>query len=206
MDLLKGKMPSSFILGESISIPEKRQLSEAANAMTISMEDTPWPRDEAVADKRLGAEQLKILALASLGSILEFLEYNVFIFLSPIIASLFFPPDIPPTIRTIQVMSVFAIGYLGRPIGGVLLGILGDRFGRKRTFGLSVLLIAAATLSIGLLPVGACGTKAPLSSSSHNQPIRRTCHEAIRRAGCLAKRNRGVRGRRDWAIDLRGKG
>jgi hypothetical protein len=90
--------------------------------MTISMDDTPWSRDEAVADKRLGAEQIKILALASLGSILEFLEYNVFIFLSPIIGALFFPPDIPPTIRTIQVMSVFAIGYLGRPIGGVCLG------------------------------------------------------------------------------------
>jgi len=131
--------------------------------MTISMEDTPWTRGEAVADKTLGAEQIKILALASLGSILEFLEYNVFIFLSPIIGALFFPPDIPPTIRTIQLMSVFAIGYLGRPIGGVLLGILGDRFGRKRTFGLSVLLIAAATLSIGLLPTYAtAGVWAPV--------------------------------------------
>ena len=57
-----------------------------------------------------------------------------------------------------------------------------------------------------VIAVSARGTKAPLASSSRNQPIRRSCHEAIRRARCFAKRNRGVRGERDWAINLRGKG
>jgi MFS family permease len=157
-------MPNSFgAAGSHRRHQDSATFTKRQTRMTISLEDRPWTHDEAVADKRLGAEQLKILALASLGSILEFLEYNVFIFLSPVIGSLFFPPDIPPTIRTIQVMSVFAIGYLGRPIGGVLLGLLGDRFGRKKTFGLSVLLIAAATLSIGLLPTFATvGAWAPV--------------------------------------------
>jgi MFS family permease len=157
-------MQNSFgVAGSHRHHRDSATFTKQQTRMTISLEDRPWGHDETVADKRLGAEQLKILALASLGSILEFLEYNVFIFLSPIIGALFFPPDIPPTIRTIQVMSVFAIGYLGRPIGGVLLGLLGDRFGRKKAFGLSILLIAAATLSIGLLPTFATvGAWAPV--------------------------------------------
>ena len=57
-----------------------------------------------------------------------------------------------------------------------------------------------------VIAVGARGFKVPLFSSSRNQTIRRSYHEAIRWAGRLAKRNRSVRGERDWAIDLRGKG
>jgi MFS family permease len=49
-------------------------------------------------------------------------------------------------------LTVFAIGYLARPLGGILFGHLGDKFGRKRTFVITVFLMAVPTFCIGLLP------------------------------------------------------
>lgn len=86
-----------------------------------------------------------------------------------------------------------------------------DRDPTRRRFRCSSQGLAASS-SMGfvqnddVIAVGARGTKPPLSLSSRNPTIRRSCHEVIRRAGRLAKRNRSMRGQRDWAINLRGKG
>ncbi len=48
--------------------------------------------------------------------------------------------------------STFSIGYLARPLGGLVFGHIGDCYGRKRIFALSVLMMATSTLSISILP------------------------------------------------------
>jgi MFS family permease len=97
-------------------------------------------------------EHCKVLALSALGGMLEYYEFTIFIFLSPYISQLFFPASVAPWLRELQVLTIFGAGYLTRPFGGIVLASLGDKIGRRRMFAISVLLMAAPTLVIGLLP------------------------------------------------------
>jgi MFS family permease len=76
---------------------------------------------------------------------------------------LFFPIDMPDWLRQLQTFGIFAAGYLARPLGGIIIAHFGDILGRKRMFTLSIFLMAAPTLVIGLLPTYASiGVAAPL--------------------------------------------
>lgn len=96
-------------------------------------------------------EQKKIIALSSLGGALEFYDFVVFIFMAKLLGELFFPAT-NPLASLMASLAVFAIGYLARPFGGVLFGHFGDRFGRKKTFVATVVLMAIPTFLIGALP------------------------------------------------------
>lgn len=112
---------------------------------------------------RLGGEQRRNLALASLGSMLEFYEFMVFGFFTIVIGRLFFPPDLPEAVKTFQAFALYSLGFLLRPVSGAIIGHLGDRFGRKKLFMFTVLLMALPTLLIGLLPTYAqVGVMAPI--------------------------------------------
>lgn len=107
--------------------------------------------------------RIRILALASLGGALEYYDFVVFVFLTPIIARLFFPADMHEWLRETETFGIFAAGYIVRPLGGVVMAHFGDTRGRKRMFTFSVLLMAIATFVIALLPTYASiGVAAPL--------------------------------------------
>lgn len=93
----------------------------------------------------------KAIALSSLGGALEFYDFIIFIFLAKIIGTLFFPKT-DPVAELMASLTIFAIGYLARPLGGILFGHFGDRLGRKKVFVTTVLLMAVPTFLIGLLP------------------------------------------------------
>ena len=108
-------------------------------------------------------EQFKALTIATLGGILEFYEFVIFIYLASIIGQAFFPPDVPLWIRQAQTLAIFAAGYLVRPIGGIVLASIGDFVGRKKMFAITLFMMAAPTLLIGFLPTYAqIGVLAPL--------------------------------------------
>jgi metabolite-proton symporter len=76
---------------------------------------------------------------------------------------LFFPASLPPYVAQIAAFSTFAVGFIARPIGGVLFGQLGDVFGRKRALVTALILMGLATASVGLLPSYAdLGERAPI--------------------------------------------
>jgi len=105
----------------------------------------------------------RTLALAALGGALEFYDFVIYVFLAPVIGRLFFPADMPDWLRLLQTFGIFSAGYLARPLGGIVIAHFGDRLGRKRMFTLSIFLMAAPTLAIGLLPTYASiGIGAPL--------------------------------------------
>ncbi len=107
--------------------------------------------------------QIKNIVLASLGSVLEWYEFQVFGFLTVIIARLFFPPTVPQPVRVFQTLAIFSLGYVLRPIAGAVIGYFGDRYGRKKLFLLTVFGMAASTMLIGLLPTYAqIGVAAPI--------------------------------------------
>lgn len=112
---------------------------------------------------KLTHQDIRTLVLSALGGALEFYDFIIFIFFAAAISQLFFPPDMPDWLRQVQTFSIFAAGYLARPLGGIIMAHFGDLFGRKRMFMFSILLMAVPTLLIGLLPTYATlGVAAPL--------------------------------------------
>jgi MFS family permease len=106
----------------------------------------------AVPDWRLTARDSKTLCLATLGGLLEFYDFIIFVFFANTIGELFFPPEISDWVRQLQTFGIFAAGYLARPLGGVVMAHAGDLRGRKQMFTLSIFLMALPTLAMGLLP------------------------------------------------------
>jgi MHS family proline/betaine transporter-like MFS transporter len=104
----------------------------------------------------------KVTTAAAIGNFVEWFDFAVYGFLATVIAQQFFSPELPQA-ALLQTFAVFAVAFALRPLGGVIFGLLGDKFGRKRILSLTVLLMAASTTVIGLLPgYASMGMLAPL--------------------------------------------
>ena len=80
-----------------------------------------------------------------------------------IFPTVFFPAEMPPLVSQLASFSTFAVGFIARPIGGVVFGHFGDRVGRKRALVTALLMMGIATTLIGCLPSYAlAGALAPL--------------------------------------------
>lgn len=102
------------------------------------------------------------VAICSVGIAVEYFDFIIFALLAPYIGINFFPSDNPNT-QLLEVFMVFAIGYVVRPISGVVLGVLSDIYGRKNALMISILCMAFATFSIGILPnYSSIGILAPI--------------------------------------------
>lgn len=106
---------------------------------------------EAAPTGRLKLSDWKVIVLSSLGGALEFYDFVIFSTFAVYIGHQFFPSDNKVT-ELLQTFVVFAVGYLARPIGGIVLSNFGDRFGRRKVFIASMLSMSAATVCMGLLP------------------------------------------------------
>lgn len=87
----------------------------------------------------------------AIGNVLEWYDFAVFGFMAPLMSSQFFPATDKYS-ALIKTFGVFAVGYLARPLGGMLFGQIGDRRGRKRALQLSVATMAIPTSLIMILP------------------------------------------------------
>lgn len=93
----------------------------------------------------------RVVAAGLVGNVLEWYDFAVYGYLAPAIGYLFFPSD-DPTASLLAAFGAFAAGFLMRPIGGILLGHIGDRLGRRRALTISVAMMAIPTFLMGLLP------------------------------------------------------
>jgi MFS transporter, MHS family, proline/betaine transporter len=94
----------------------------------------------------------KNLIIASLlGNILEFYDFTIYSIFAIEIGATFFA-QYDPISQTILSLLVFSIGFIARPIGGILFGHLGDKYGRKAALTTSLMIMAFTTLLIGILP------------------------------------------------------
>lgn len=88
---------------------------------------------------------------STLGSVAEWYDLTVYGFLATVIAKQFFPHH-SHTSALILAFGIFAIGFIARPIGGLLFGYFGDIKGRKKVFYYSILLMGIPSLLISILP------------------------------------------------------
>jgi MHS family proline/betaine transporter-like MFS transporter len=113
-------------------------------------------------DQRHEAPLRKAIAGASIGNAVEWYDFAIYGFLATFISVKFFPPG-NETAALLNTFAIFAAAFFMRPLGGLFFGPLGDRIGRQRVLAIVILLMAAATLAIGLLPTyETAGVLAPI--------------------------------------------
>ncbi|MFJ6651739.1 MFS transporter [Microbacterium sp. NPDC091313] len=93
-------------------------------------------------------------AVASLvGTAVEWYDYFIFGTASALVfGRLFFPSDADPIYGTLASFAVFGVGFFARPLGGIVFGHFGDKFGRKAALVTTLMMMGIATFLIGLLP------------------------------------------------------
>lgn len=94
----------------------------------------------------------KQILLCIFGTVLEWYDFLLFVNLSAILAKVFFSNN-DHFDGLMLTFGVFATGYLIRPIGAIVFGHIGDKFGRKRSLLLTVILMTFATTGMGLIPL-----------------------------------------------------
>src|ERR1700677_428492 len=103
-------------------------------------------------DDSAGHSRLRVILAASIGSALEWYDFFLYGTAAALVfGDLFFPKSDPLT-GTLLAFLTFGVGFVVRPLGGVLFGIMGDRFGRKPVLVATLLMIGIGTTAIGLLP------------------------------------------------------
>jgi len=86
------------------------------------------------------------------GNVLEWYDFAVFGYFSDILSDVFFPPDQEGHAALVESFAVFGGAFLMRPLGGVMMGYLGDRYGSRRALTASIFLMAFPTFCMGCLP------------------------------------------------------
>ncbi|MNO76613.1 Proline/betaine transporter [compost metagenome] len=111
------------------------------------------------------SEERRVLRRAAsaafMGNFVEWFDYAAYGYLAAVIAVVFFP-QADKTTGLLAAFAVFALSFIVRPIGGIVWGHIGDRFGRRNALSLSILIMSGATFCIALLPTYAqVGLAAP---------------------------------------------
>lgn len=104
-----------------------------------------------------------VVASSVVGTTVEWYDFFLYGTAAGIIFNRFYFPNGNEVVATVLSFATFALGFVARPVGGLIFGHIGDRLGRKRTLIATMLIMGAATVAIGLVPTyGQIGIAAPL--------------------------------------------
>ena len=113
--------------------------------------------------ERSGSGIVRVVAASMAGTTVEWYDFFLYGVAAAVVFPAVFFPTGDPTAGTLASLATFAIGFIARPIGGLVFGHFGDRIGRKKLLVLSLLLMGVSTFAIGLLPgYATIGVAAPL--------------------------------------------
>ena len=93
----------------------------------------------------------RVIIASSAGTAFEWYDFFIFGSLAPVISKVFFA-GLDPTSALLAALALFGAGFVFRPLGALIFGVIGDRLGRKGAFLITVSLMGAATFLIGFLP------------------------------------------------------
>jgi MHS family proline/betaine transporter-like MFS transporter len=93
-----------------------------------------------------------VIVATTIGNMIEWYEFGLYMFLAPIISRYFFPESLSLLNATTYSLLIFAIGFISRPFGGLFFGFIGDRYGRRISLVSSIMMMTVPTFCMGLLP------------------------------------------------------
>ncbi|MFG1466663.1 MFS transporter [Xanthobacter sp. DSM 24535] len=109
-------------------------------------------------------KRLNLMVASAVGTTLEWYDFFTFAACAVLVFDKQFFLSSDPFVATLLALSTVSVGFVARPLGGIVFGIAGDRFGRKNVLIASLLLMGAGTFLIGLLPTYAtAGIIAPIA-------------------------------------------
>ncbi len=94
----------------------------------------------------------KVVLASTFGTIVEWYDFFVYGTAAALVFGKLFFPASDPLVSTLAALSVYAVGYLARPLGGIVFGHFGDRLGRRSMLVISMLLMGGGTCLVGVLP------------------------------------------------------
>ncbi|WFU12874.1 MFS transporter (plasmid) [Rhizobium sp. CB3090] len=94
----------------------------------------------------------RILVAGTIGTTIEWYDFFIYGLIAPLVFDRLFFPKFDQLTATMAVFATFAVGFLARPLGGLVFGHFGDRIGRKSVLLCTLLIMGLATMAIGLLP------------------------------------------------------
>ena len=113
----------------------------ASDAAAAQVEDTEETRHQ----------HRSAIKAAFIGTFIEWFDYAAYIYMSAIISRVFFP-EMEGRRALIMTFALFALSFLVRPVGGIVWGHFGDKYGRIHTLTVSIVMMSVATACIGFLP------------------------------------------------------
>ncbi|MEU7639800.1 glycine betaine/L-proline transporter ProP [Streptomyces sp. NPDC039016] len=134
-----------------------------------SADAAPEPRQTAPGQQTPGevtvvepAMVKRAVSAAALGNAMEWFDFGVYSYIAVTLGHVFFPSG-NPTAQLLSTFGTFAAAFLVRPLGGMFFGPLGDRIGRQKVLAITMIMMAAGTFAIGLIPSYATiGVGAPI--------------------------------------------
>ncbi|MFD6953701.1 MULTISPECIES: MFS transporter [unclassified Nocardiopsis] len=106
---------------------------------------------------------LRVVTASLIGTTIEWYDFFLYGSAAALVFNHVFFPESDPLIGTMLAFTTYAVGFVARPLGGLVFGHFGDRIGRKQLLVISLLMMGGATFAVGLLPTyAAVGVAAPL--------------------------------------------
>jgi MFS transporter, MHS family, shikimate and dehydroshikimate transport protein len=116
----------------------------------VSLRKEPW--DSVIVDKVAGARARRAAWGSFVGAVVDWYDFLLYGITAALVFNSQFFPSADPTVGTLAAFATLGVGFLFRPLGGVVFGHFGDRLGRKRMLIITVMMMGISTALIGLLP------------------------------------------------------
>ena len=105
----------------------------------------------------------RVIVASLIGTSLEWYDFFIYGTAAALVFNKLFFPSFEPLVGTLLAFATYAVGFIARPLGGVVFGHYGDKLGRKNVLVVTLLMMGIATFAIGLLPTYATiGVWAPI--------------------------------------------
>ncbi|MDF3311452.1 MFS transporter [Rhodococcus sp. T2V] len=122
------------------------------SAAAQQLEQTPEEKNMVISSASADVRRRRAVAGAFVGTAIEWYDFFIFGTAAALVFGPVFYPDASPAVGVLASFATFWVGFLTRPIGGVLFGHLGDRVGRKKVLVTTLFLMGVGTTGVGLLP------------------------------------------------------
>src|SRR4051812_23133109 len=136
----------------------KEPMSQPNTVQTASEPQEPRNRDASTGqagDSLNTKDMRRVLGSSLMGSIIEYYDFILYATAASLIFDKVFFSGLNPAVALFASFGTLAVGYIARPLGGIIFGHFGDSMGRKKMLVLSMLMMGGATVAIGLMPTTA---------------------------------------------------